>query len=420
MLARALGQGRWGWLLGLSLLAIASHGLKAVMGFSLGSTLQIGGSPAGMVALLLGLLLDGVIWMLGVKLAVEALLQGVAGAVGEGREQTVADGLALRHLLLWFALAFAGVLVFAWFGGGAAAICALALFIVLPALLSLLTLEGSLLRAFDPRAWWQLWDRAGAGYLACAGRLAAILLVAAAAGVALAWVLPGWLAAAPMRFVQLAALVVAYRALGDWLHDQRAAFDLATAAPLPRARLASFDEDAAMLEADTLAAEDPAAAAARLLPVLRGRGGSAPVHARYRELLLAAGDRDALLAHDREYVAVLLALGQPRQALSLYLSARALDPGFELEGPEELGQLTVLTERNGQLQLAVALADEYARRFPRTRDAVAHGLRAAQLLATRLDRGDEARARLLDLLARHPEHALRPELERALQDVPLG
>ena len=89
-----------------------------------------------------------------------------------------------------------------------------------------------------------------------------------------------------------------------------------------------------MLEADTLAAEDPAAAAARLLPVLRGRGGSAPVHARYRELLLAAGDRDALLAHDREYVAVLLALGQPRQALSLYLSARALDPGFELEGPE--------------------------------------------------------------------------------------
>ena len=100
--------------------------------------------------------------------------------------------------------------------------------------------------------------------------------------------------------------------------------------------------------------------------------------------------------------------------------ARALDPGFELEGPEELGQLTVLTERNGQLQLAVALADEYARRFPRTRDAVAHGLRAAQLLATRLDRGDEARARLLDLLARHPEHALRPELERALQDMPLG
>jgi hypothetical protein len=275
-----------------------------------------------------------------------------------------------------------------------------------------------LLRAFDPRAWLELLRRATAGYLGCAGRLGLLALGAGAIVWMLTAVLPGWLAAAPVRLVELLALLAGYHAVGHWLHCQREAFDLPAPASLPRARLASLDEDAAMQEADALAADDPAAAAARLLPVLRGRGGSPPVHARYRALLQAAGDRDGLLAHDRGYIAVQLALGQERPALSLYLAARAIDAGFELEEPTELGQLIALTERTGQLQLAVALAEEYLRRFPRTRDAVAHGLLAARLLATRLDRVADARLLLDDLLSRHPEHAARPDIEHALQALP--
>jgi hypothetical protein len=424
VLARALGQGRLGWLLGLSLLALASYGLKAVMGFGVGSTLQLAGSPGGMVALLLGLLLDGVLWLLGLKLAVEALMRALAGPVDSPhREEIVADGLALRHLLLWFGLLVAGWVLWHVMGARTALLAALAFACVLPAVLSLLTLEGSLLRAFDPRAWIEMLRRAGPAYAVGAARISGLLLAGLLLAAALAALLPGWLAAAPVRFLQLAALVLAYHALGEWLHQQRAAFDLATPAPLPRARLGSFDEDAAMQEADALASADPpdpAAAAARLLPVLRGRGGSAPVHARYRELLQAAGDRDGLLAHDREYVATLLALGQERQALALYLSARALDPRFELQEPEELGRLAELTERLGQAQLAAALALEYARRFPRTRGALAQGLRAVRLLAAAPGRHAELRALLEDLLPRHPGHALRSEVERALAGLPRG
>lgn len=399
MFARALGQGRLGWLAGLAVLAIASHALGAFMG-------------------LLGLLLDGVLWMVGMKVAVEAMLRAVSGADDPDRHEDVDDGLALRHFLLWLLLGGVGALCWRLAGGASFALYALAVLAVLPGVLALLTLERSLLRAFDPRGWAELLARAGATYFAIAGILAGVLVGALALQWALASVLEGWLLAAPLRFVQLAALVVGYHALGEWLHARREAFALATHVPLPRAKLASFDEDAAMHEAGQLAADDPAAAAARLLPVLRGRGGSAPVHARYRELLQAAGDTPALLAHDREYIATLLALGQDRAALSLFLAARALDPGFELDEPVELGQLILLTERIGQPQLAVTLAAEYERRFPRTRDAVAHGLRAAQLLATRLDRVGEARALLQSLLAREPEHALRPQLEQALQALP--
>ena len=414
----ALGHGRLGWLLGLSVVAIASQGLMAVMGMTVGPSLGFGGSPAGMVALLLGLLLDGVLWILAIKVAVEALLDGLAGPQARAREHLVADGLAVRHLVLWLLLGLAALVVWRVGGDGGLGLFALATLLVLPAVLALLTLDDSLLHAFDPRAWFELWRRAGPSYLACAALLAAVFVGALVAGWLLGWVVTGWLAAALLRFLQWTALVLGYHALGRWLHRRREAFDIAPAPSLPRARLGSFDEDAAMQEANALAATDPAAAAARLLPVLRGRGGSPPVHARYRELLLAADDRVALHAHDREYVATLLALGQERPALALYLAARAVDPAFELEEPAELGQLIVLTERIGQLQLSVTLAAEYERRFPRTRDAVAHGLRAARLLASRLDRVGDARTLLQAMLAARADHEQRGELEQALAALP--
>lgn len=417
MWAYALGRDRLPWLVGLSVLALASAALQAVMGLQVGTTLGISGSPAGMVALLLGLLLDLVLWLLAMKVAVEALRHGAEDRDDGDAGGFVEDGLALRHLVLWLALGLAGLLL-AWSGGAGFALYLIAVIALLPALLSLLTMEGSLWRAFDPRAWVEMLQRAGVAYLPCAALLGALLLAAGVASWGFGLLLPAWLAPAPSRFVQLLALFAGYHALGRWLHAQREAFAMTGPARLARPQLASFDEDAAMREADVLALEDPAAGAARLSVVLRGRGGSPPVHARYRELLQAAGDREALLAHDREYTAVLLALGQERQALSLYLSARALDPGFELEGPQELGQLIVLTERIGQLQLAVTLAHEYQRRFPRTRDAVALGLRAARLLASRLDRAADARLLLQELLARDPEHALRAELDQALAALP--
>jgi hypothetical protein len=192
MLARALGQGRLGWLLGLSLLALASYGLKAVMGFGVGGTLQLGGSPGGMVALLLGLLLDGVLWLLGLKVAVEALMRALAGpADSADREEIVADGLALRHLLLWAAVPVAGWVLWHVMGARVAVLVALCFAGVLPAVLSLLTLEGSLLRAFDPRAWVEMLRRAGAAYAVGAARVSGILLAGGLLGAALAAWLPG-------------------------------------------------------------------------------------------------------------------------------------------------------------------------------------------------------------------------------------
>jgi hypothetical protein len=213
------------------------------------------------------------------------------------------------------------------------------------------------------------------------------------------------------------ALLAGYHALGALLHRHRDALDLASTEAIERPQFGSPDEDRAMFECEQLvAANKPAEGAAVLDRLIRGRGASAPLHARYRELLGSLGDDQGLLRHAHGYVAVLLGLGKEREAMALYLASRAMYGEFELEEPQKLSDLIAIAARNQQSKLAVALAEEFARRFPRDRDLVLNGLTAAKLM-DRLDRDDEARRLLTDLLARFPEHELRPELESALQAI---
>ena len=172
-----------------------------------------------------------------------------------------------------------------------------------------------------------------------------------------------------------------------------------------------------MFECEQLVlANKPAEGAAVLDRVIRGRGASAPVQARYRELLSGLGDEQGLLRHAQGYVAVLLGLGKEREAMALYLASRAMYGEFELEEAQKLSDLIAIAARNQQSKLAVALAEEFARRFPRDRDLVCNGLAAARLM-DRLDRDDEARHLLRDLLKRFPEHALAAELQATLDAV---
>jgi len=226
-----------------------------------------------------------------------------------------------------------------------------------------------------------------------------------------------WLASGVTHLLMMYALLAGYRGLGELLDRHRDALELEPDVAIERPQLASSDEDRAMFECEQLvAANKPAEGAAVLDRLLRGRGASAPVHARYRELLTGLGDEQGLLRHAHGYVAVLLGLGKEREAMALYLASRAMYGEFELEEPQKLSDLIAIAARNQQSKLAVALAEEFARRFPRDRDLVLNGLTAAKLM-DRLDRDDEARRLLSDLLARFPEHELRPELETALQSI---
>jgi len=373
------------------------------------------GGLGGVIATGLGLAW----WMLAFKLASEALTRAAAGRDEDsGYEVFAADGVALRQVLL-------ALLLFV-IGSGAAKFTPPAVFIaycvlvaaMLPATVMLIVMEDSILRALDPRMWYELLRRIGGEYLMLAVQLAALAVGVVLLIRGLAATLPGTLAEALAHGLFLYLLLVAYHGLGDLLHRRRAALELPDETPTSRRLLAETPEElAAVGEADALLANDKRAEAAAVLDrLIRGRGATAPVHKRYRELLAGLGDDAGLLRHARDYVAVLLHLRQEREALALYLDSKQRDPDFQLGDPQPLSDLIAIAARNQQSKLAVTLYEEFARRFPRDRDLVMNGLAAAKLM-DRLDRDEDARRLLRDLLERFPEHALRPEIEAALNAI---
>ncbi len=419
MLSYPLRPALLAWMGGLSLAALVPHAFIGVLEVHFLPQFSIGGNPSSVFSFVLGLILEGVLAMVTLRVAVEGFLTASAGhSLDDERHEHVADGQVFRQLLFWFGLLFFAYVLGLIGGTGALAVLALGLMLALPAVVSLLVMDDSLLRALNPLAWFEMLQRSGPRYLALAVQLGLLFGLALAAHIGLVAVLPEWLAAATARLPLFYALFAGYYGLGRLLDTQREDFELARAPSLPKPKLASVEEDALMREAEVLAHEDkPAEAAALLSRLIRGRGASAPVHARYRELLRQAGDREGLRQHGHDYIAVLLALGQERPALSLYVNSLEVDAGFQMAEPHEVSRLIAIAARGGQAQLAVKLAREFNQRFPRDRERVDNALLAARLLATRLDRGYEARVMLQELIVALPEHARMADIETALREI---
>jgi len=405
MLAWPLRPPTVAWLGGMAMAAMAINVIGALM--------------SG----ILGMLFEAAWWVMAFKLASEALSKVASGHEGEiGYEQQASDGNALWQLMLGIAMLGLGALTWHFVGPGAgAAVCAV-IVLALPAVIVVLVLEESIVAALDPRNGLLVLRGLGMDYIVVAGQIAA-LAIATGFGVAAAQSLPPWLGTGVTHGMAMYFLFATYHALGVLIDRHRDALDGTANAPARSVRapdLATPEEREAVREAaDLLAADQPADAAAVLGRLIRGRGATAPVHARYRALLERLGDEDALAQHARDYVATLLHLGKDREAIALYRAARERTAGFELADPQALSDLIAAAARGQQSQLAVAMAEEFARRFPRDRDLVLNGLTAARLM-DRLGRDAEAAALLRELLRAQPDHALVPELEAALQALDAG
>jgi len=373
----------------------------------------------GGVNAVIATLLGAIWWIVAFKLASEALMRASEGRDDDaGYDVFAGDAIAFRQVWL-------GLILFV-IGSGAAKFGHPALFspfsalaaVMLPATVILIVLEDSMLRVFDPRMWYELLTRIGRDYLLLCAQLALLAIGVVLAIRIFGSTLPGNMAETFAHALFLYLLLVSYHGLGDLLHRQRAALEMPDEMPPSRRLIAATPEEtAAVAEADRLLANDKRAQAAAVLDqLIRGRGATAPVHKAYRELLAGLGDEPGLLRHARDYVAVLLHLRQEREALALYLDSKQRDPDFQLGDPQPVSELIAIASRNQQSKLAVALYEEFARRFPRDRDLVMNGLAAAKLM-DRLDRDDDARRLLADLIERFPEHDLRPELDAALAAI---
>ncbi|GGA71956.1 hypothetical protein GCM10011521_07640 [Arenimonas soli] len=357
---------------------------------------------------IMGLLFELAFWVMGFKMAVEALTNTAHGRYQalHGEDMLATDGDAIEQMVLGVLVGVGVTLVAMFLGLLPTAAALLAVFLFMPAAVMLLAINHHYLNALNPLAWFELISRLGGAYFG-------VVLVFAILGL-LSEVLQWGLQAAfggpgqiPGSFIALYALVASYHVLGDALHRNHEVLGLDITPAVARATYGNPIEDETMARAAELAGQGRQAAAAELLAGLfRGRGASDPVHERYRELLIAEGDLDRLAAHDREYISSLVVTDKDKRALAVYADTAGRVPGFALDLPDQIARLVALAARLGQAQWAVALAQDFEARFPDSPDLPQVVVTAATLLSERLGQDEQARDRLRALLDTHPGHPL--------------
>ncbi|HEU0152398.1 MAG TPA: hypothetical protein VFQ84_03520 [Arenimonas sp.] len=369
---------------------------------------------------LLGLAFELAFWVMGFKLAVEALVNTVNGRFEPmGAEDMMAtDGEAVNQILLMLVVLLP-ILAIALWGKPMLALGLLGLAVLLlPAAVMVLAVDHSLGHALNPLAWFPLIARLGGVYFGAVGLLAIMAVVSLGVQLLAYSLLPDSMGMLPASFANLYLLVAGYHLLGYVIHANHAALGLDVSPAVPRARFANPMEDDAVAEAEALAESgDLAGAARRLQDMFRGRGASEPLHERYRQYLRQADARDALVAHDREYISRLLATDQDKRALAVLAELQALDPGYRHALPDEVARLVAQAARSGQAQLAVALAEGFETRFPDHPQAPQVVITAATLMADRLGREVEAEQRLRLMSYKVRGHALETPLRDLLERV---
>lgn len=422
ILAYPVRHGELGLIAALSLARLLTHALGSTVSIQWLPNFAISGSTGSAYAIVLTFAIELILLVLGLKLAVEALLNTAGDRLDSTKRgplwATDGDAAGQFFLLLVFLLP---VYLIAQFFGPRPGWFSLALaMLILPAAIIVCAMEDNFWHSLDPRTWLALLARVGVDYfgvVVLAGLLG--LLVFGVQSLVFSN-LPGWMEAPASRFISLYALVVAYHLMGTLLHQHREPLGLDTTAPIIRPLLATREEDAIMQQSDALAADgDPVAATDVLQALIHRHGASAPIHDRYRELLSTAGDIPRLSQHARGYVATLLALGQDKRALALHVESRALDPEFNLDIPEDISRLIAHAVATGQSQLALELAAGFDTRFPRNADVPKNMLTVASLMAERFGRTQEAKEILEGLLVRYTEHPLASDITRMLAEVQL-
>lgn len=366
---------------------------------------------------ILGLLFEAAFWVMGFKLAVEALTNTAHGRYAplQGEDLLATDGDAIEQLLLMLVVYLPIVVVAAWFGPVPALVMLALAVLFMPAAIMLLSINHSHANALNPLAWFELIGRLGGAYASAVLVFTALGFLSALVQALFEAALPYGMGMLPASFVALYSLVASYHLLGDLLHRHHRELGLDIAPAVARSAYANPMEDETMAQAEALAQQgQPAAAAERLAGLFRGRGASDPVHDRYRELLIAAGDLPALATHDREYASSLLETGKEKRALAVVADTRQRVPGFELALPGHIARLVAQAARTGQSQLAVALAEGFEQRFPQSPELPQVVLTAATLQSERLGQDEPARLRLQAVLGRHADHPLAGEIRTLL------
>ncbi len=303
-------------------------------------------------------------------------------------------------------------------GPNAALVIALAIATCMPAATMTLAMQESLVEALNPLKWVAIIGTIGWPYLALVGVCVAIFMSEGWAQQAVAHVLPRPLALIGLGIISNYAVVALFHLMGYVLYQFHEAFGLAVEAqPLARPGAPRDPDQDKLDQSAALVRDGKLQDAIDLLGEQVRRGGTPALHAQFRKLLRAANNTSALLAHGRDYVAVLIDQDDARTAVEVLRECQALDPAFAPETAAHTTRLAQMAAHLGQPQAALQLLSGFGERFPASQYLAANALLGAELLHEKLGQDEQARDMLLAFKAIRPSDPLMPEIDARLAAI---
>lgn len=371
-------------------------------------------------------LLPGVGWLIGIVTWVAAFRYAfeILRESADGRDKPPENLLGSTDGTAW---RFLGVLVLAqllvwWVSiifGVPAWLCWLVLVVLQPGITIALAIDGSLLRALNPKNTLALFERIGSPFVATWLQLFAIQAGAILVGRLLVRWLPSVLGDAALAFVLVWGVFAAFRLTGSLVYRFHEALDHEPGS-LGNAPLDRFAADRSLIEEaqDLVREGHPTAAIALLQEHVDTRAVSLPVHQHFHDLLRMQSDPARWEAHARQFLHRLLSEGEQQRALTLLREMRGGDPDFVPHQAEQARQLVAFALQADQPRLAIDTLLALIRSQPRAPDAAAWALDAATMLVDRYQEHERARDVLQQARLQCQDDELCTRLDAALASLP--
>lgn len=227
--------------------------------------------------------------------------------------------------------------------------------LALPLIAMSLAIDEYIGRAISPLFWLDVMQRIGAAYFGAVVLIWVGLTVGILGAAYLDRLLPLFVGAIVSTTVALWAIFAAAHICGRLIFQYRDALGFTPSGPEEPEKL-RFSRDHRLEDKVTglLAAGDTAKARATLFEEMRERAVSAALHKQYRSILRTENDRDALLAHGRQWLHQRVFEGDARGALSLVQECFDIDPNFTALDATDWPPVIAAAERAGLTRLAEA------------------------------------------------------------------
>jgi tetratricopeptide (TPR) repeat protein len=378
---------------------------------------------------MVGLLLNGIVWLVVLKYSFESLKATAQGDLRPPKlsAETISQDIhqVLKQYLIYIIIFFASVWLFFSVNPILGVAFVLVVLFFIPAMIILLVTTGSLIHAMNPMIFVPMVSRIGWGYLLMYFFL---FLLGSAPAIAAQYIMqffPIDLHLLLSNFAKSYYTIVSYHLMGYVIlqyHDQvgyQVDFEDFNDPSQERSAPETVDPDAAVLnEVKSLIQDGKLDEAIATIKQMTAASGILGVNLgeRYYTLLKMKKRKADLLRHAVDYLDLLAGQNEKAKALDVYSECRTLNPQF-LPTATALFKLGGWLNESGKTKEAVRTYNRLVKAYPDSPMLPKAYFRAAQIFNDRLMNPDRARKILIGLLNKYPDHEIAPQVKNYLSSI---